>query len=68
MATLGNRKLKGITLQHRTVRNKPKIESEGIVLISTDVIFYMPESAVSVAPIMPEGFITDTQLMPPRFE
>lgn len=68
MATLGNRKLKSFSLERRSLQKQPKLESQGVMMISVDVIFYAPESAISIAPIMPEGFITDTQLMPPRFE
>jgi hypothetical protein len=68
MATLGNRKLKSFSLERRSLHKQPKIESQGVIVVSADVIFYAPESAISIVPIMPEGFITDTQLMPPRFE
>jgi len=69
MATMGNRRL-SLTpkFQFTSVESQPKTDTQGVVMLSGDVILCAPVSAISITPIMPEGFITDSQLMPPRFE
>ena len=65
MAAMGNGKLKSLTPKAKSVKIKP-VEPVGLFAVTSDAILCMPANAISIAPIMPEGFITDSQLMPPR--